>query len=98
MAGHGTTYRLDDLRAQLAELDAKIAADAKKRRRLAAAVSALEALEGPKKKAPVKPLLPGAVVKPAEPARPAGKLLIHDAAAQILREVGKPLNASEILE
>ena len=94
MATHDATYSLADLRAQLAELDTKIAADAKKRRRLAVAVAALEALEGRPKKTPA-PKRTVAPVVVSEPGREA--MQIHDAAAIVLREAGRPLNATAIL-
>ena len=97
MATHDATYSLADLRAQLADLDAKIAADAKKRRRLAVAVAALEALEGRPKKMPASKA-PKQIVAPVVVSRPGGEpMQIHDAAAIILRDAGRPLNATEIL-
>lgn len=102
MPKHDTTKVLAALRTELEELDARIAADTKKRRRLAAAVSALEGLDGPRKRAvPIKAAPPekssAATSVIDEPAKP-GKMQIHEAAALILKEEAKALNATFILE
>ncbi len=92
MADH-MTYRLSDLKEQLAELDEQLAAVMTKRRRLAAAVMALEALSAaPNGRPAEKP-------RPKPMRAPQGQpMQIADAAAVVLREVGRPLNASLILE
>lgn len=90
------TFRLADLREKLAELDKAAAKIGIQRRRIAAAISALEALSQPEKARP----LVGRPRKAGE-AKSTDKqkaLQIAEAGALVVREAGHPLNATVILQ
>jgi chorismate mutase len=86
-------FRLADLKRRLSKLDAQSAAIGQERRRVAAAVAALEALNGRPSGARVSKA-------PASPKRTHQKPMeVAEAAAAVLREVGnKALNATTITD
>jgi len=85
---------LVELKKRLNELDAQAAAIGQERRRLREAVAALEALEANGRKPHAKPIAPKAPTRTHQE-KP---LEIADAAAIVVREAGRALNATVITE